>query len=141
MEQKIELAQKRLAKLEKAIANLLDMAELHPSVDLIRRLNEREAERDSVQQEIDLLYQQVKQDRLRVDEELILRELTEMRNTLGGGEFKVQKIVLKKTIDKIEVGPHHARLHYKFPLSILLFKRVRGVVSKVRQNDLMLVEL
>ena len=110
-------------------------------VDLIKRLNEREAERDTVQREIDQLYQQVKQDRLRVDEELILRELTEMRNTLGSGELNARKLVLKRVADKIEVGPHHARLHYKSPMSILLLERVRGIVSKVRQNDLMLVEL
>ena len=127
IEQKITLAQKRLTKLEKAIANLLDMAELHPSVDLIKRLNEREAERDTVQREIDQLYQQVKQDRLCVDEEFILRELSEMRNTLDSGELRARKLVLKKAVEKIEVGRDVARLHYKFPLSILWFKRVRGL--------------
>ena len=41
----------------------------------------------------------------------------------------------------MEVGRDVARLHYKFPLYNLLLERVRGVVSKVRQDDLMLVEL
>jgi len=31
----------------------LDMAELHPSVDVIKRLNEREAERDTIQRATD----------------------------------------------------------------------------------------
>ena len=68
---------------------MLDMAALHPSVDLIKRLNEREAERDTVQREIDQLYQQVRQDSLCVDEEFILRELAEMRNTLDSGELRL----------------------------------------------------
>lgn len=87
IEQKITLAQKRLTKLEKAIANLLDMAELHPSVDLIKRLNEREAERDTVQREIDQLYQQIRQDSLCVDEEFILRKLSEIRSALDSGSL------------------------------------------------------
>ena len=100
---------------------------MHPSVDLIKRLNEMEAERDTVQREIDQLYQQVRQDSLCVDEEFILRELAEMRNTLDSGELRARKLVLQKTVDKIEVGRDVARLHYKFPLYILLFKRVRGL--------------
>ena len=50
-----------------------------------------------------------------------------MRNTLDSGELRARKLVLQKTVDKIEVGRDVARLHYKFPLSILLFKRVRGL--------------
>jgi hypothetical protein len=72
-------------------------------------------------------YQQVRQDSLCVDEEFILRELAEMRNTLDSGELRTRKLVLQKTVDKTEVGRDVARLHYKFPLSILLFKRVRGL--------------
>ena len=106
---------------------MLDMAELHPSADLIKRLNEREAERDTVQREIDQLCRQVKQNNLRVDEELIVRELTEMRNTLSSGELKARKLVLKRVVDKIEMGRDVARLHYKFPLSILWLERVRGL--------------
>jgi hypothetical protein len=127
IEQKIEIAQKRLTKLEKAVANLLDMAELHPSVDVIKRLNERETERDTIQREIDQLYRQLKQTNVRVDEALIIRELTEMKNTLSSGELKARKLVLKRVVDKIEVGRDVARLHYKFPLSILWLERVRGL--------------
>ena len=64
-----------------------------------------------------------------------------MKNTLSNGQLKARKLVLKRVVEKIEVGRDVARLHYKFPMYNLLFKRVRGVVSKVRQNDLMLVEL
>lgn len=71
--------------------------------------------------------QQVKQDRLCVDEEFILRELSEMRNTLDSGELRARKLVLQKVVEKIEAGRDVTRLHYKFPLSILLFKRVRGL--------------
>ena len=110
-------------------------------VDLIKRLNASEAERDSVQRDIDQLYQQVKQNSLHVDEELILSGLTEMRNTLSNGELKARKLVLRRVVEKMEVGRDVARLHYKFPLYNLLLERVRGVVSKVRQDDLMLVEL
>ena len=86
-------------------------------------------------------YRELKKTNLRVDEKLIIRELTEMKNTLGRGELKARKLVLKRVVDKIEVGRDVARLHYKFPLYNLLLERVRGLVSKVRQDDLMLVEL
>ena len=96
-------------------------------IDEIKRLNASEAERDTIQREIDQLYQQVKQNSLHVDEELILSGLTEMRNTLSNGELKARKLVLRRVVEKIEVGRDVARLHYKFPLYNLLLERVRGL--------------
>ena len=80
------------------------------------------------QRGIGQLYQQVRQDSLCVDEKFILRELSEMRNTLDSGELRARKLVLKKTVEKIEVGRDVARLHYRFPLLTYLYsERVRGL--------------
>ena len=58
-EREIATNQKQLRRLEKAIANLLDMAELHPSADVIARLNQREQERDTLKRDQERLYRQI----------------------------------------------------------------------------------
>ena len=46
LEANLEAAQKKVKKLEKAIKSLLDLLEMHPSVDLLNRLKQREQERE-----------------------------------------------------------------------------------------------
>lgn len=58
---------------------------------------------------------------------MIVKLLSEMKRTLTSGELKARKLVLWEAVKKIEVGRDVARLHYKFPLYNLLFKRVRGL--------------
>ena len=82
------------------------------------------------------LYRQLKQTNLRVDEELIIRKLTEMKNTRSRGKLIARKLVMKRVVDKIEVGRNVARLHYKFPLYNVLLERV----SPLELKDVLIVE-
>jgi hypothetical protein len=55
---------------------------------------------------------------------------------LSSGGLKARKLVLKRVVDKIEVGRDVARLHYKFPLYNLLLERV----SPLELKDVLIVE-
>ena len=117
----------KLKELEKSIANLIDLAEVHPSVDVIKRLNSREQERDAIKRELDRLYKQIKRNDIKVSEELVISTLTDMQNALGKGELEAKRGVLQKVVNRIELGRNVARIHYQFPLTHLWFKRVRGL--------------
>ena len=114
-----EASQKRLRQLKGAIKNLLDMAELHPSPDLVGRLQQRERERDVEQNKLKRLHSQLKHQSLQVSEEVVTALLTEMRQTLELGEMKARQEILRQTVEKIEVGRDRARLHYQFPLKAM----------------------
>ncbi len=125
IEQKIETERKGLAKLNKAIANLLDTIELHPSTDLIKRLNAREIERDDIQNELDNLYHHLNKKNVSIETDTIINMLTDMKQTLSGGEINTRKMVIKKMVSTIEIGRDVAKIHYQFPLYNLYLERVR----------------
>ena len=125
-EREIATNQKQLRRLEKAIANLLDMAELHPSADVIARLNQREQERDTLKRDQERLYRQIEQRSVRVDQKLVVNVLTDMKRKLREGELKVRKQVLRQVVEQIELGRDVARLHYRFPLTHLYFMPPTG---------------
>ena len=125
-EREIATNQKQLRRLEKAIANLLDMAELHPSADVIARLNQREQERDTLKRDQERLHRQIEQRTMAVDQNMVVNVLTDMKRKLREGELKVRKQVLRQVVEQIELGRDVARLHYRFPLTHLYFMPPTG---------------
>jgi RNA polymerase-interacting CarD/CdnL/TRCF family regulator len=56
----VERQIKRLRKREQVAANLLDLAEIHPSADVLQRLREREQQRDLAKHALERLETQAK---------------------------------------------------------------------------------
>lgn len=113
---KFYINQKQLKEVEKAIANLLDIAEHHPSADVMTRLSKREQERDTLKRDLDRLHQQTETKNPKVDERVIVNLLTDMKHKLREGELRVRKLVLRQVVEQIEIGRDVARIHYRFPL-------------------------
>ena len=114
----IDEAQGRLRELARAIKNLVDMAELHPSPDLVERFRQREIERETEKLKLERLQQRLRQSVI-IDEEIIVAVLGDMKRTLGGGEIKVRQRLLQQMVKKIEVGHDYGRLHCRFPIENL----------------------
>ena len=119
LELKLELSQKHLRELDRAIQNLLDLAEINPSPGLLGRLRQREQEREVEQKKVKRLETQMEQQSLQVSNEMMIALLTDMRKKLELGEMKARQHILRQTVEKIEVGRDFARLHYQFPLKEL----------------------
>lgn len=119
IEGKLTDAERQLKSLDRAIKNLLDLAEVHPSADVLGRLREREGERNKKRSELTMLQNQISRQSVRVDERLIVSILADMKLSLNGAEMKARQHVLRHVVEKIIVGRNSARLHYKFPLKQL----------------------
>jgi S-adenosylmethionine:diacylglycerol 3-amino-3-carboxypropyl transferase len=109
----------KLKMMDRSIANLLDLAEIHPSADVLSRLREREQERDLKRGELTRLQNRLRQQLVKVDEKLIVSILADIKMSLNGSEMKARQYVLNQVVEKIKVGRDFARLHYKFPLNQL----------------------
>ncbi len=105
---------------------MLDMAEIHPSADVIRRLNQREQEQDTLKRDLERLYRQIEQQNIVVDQNTVVTVLTDMKRKLREGELKARKLVLREVVKKIELGKDVARLHYRFPMTHLYYMPPTG---------------
>ena len=54
-----------------------------------------------------------------MNDDLVVTLLTDMRLKLESGKMKARQYILQQTVNKVEVGRKHARLHYQFPLNTL----------------------
>ena len=115
VEQKIAEQQKKLISLDRVISNLLDLAEQYGPTSVIDRFRQREMERDTARRELHRLQSQLKQ-RVTVDPAVVVSILSDMRLNLLGREIAARQMVLRQTLEKIEVGRTKARLYYRFPL-------------------------
>lgn len=118
IEQKIFEQRQKLTGLDRAINNLLDLAEQHGSESVLGRLRQREAERDVARRELYRWQRQITQ-RVTVDPALVVAILSDMRLKLLGQDLKARRMILNQALQKIEVGRTMARLWYKFPLYVL----------------------
>ncbi len=134
VKQEIKRRQKQLASLDAAISNLLDMAEAHPSADVLNRLTQRENERKEAQLETDHLHRRLRNSQITVNRQALIDLLLNEKNTLMNGEVKAQQLVLDKIITGIELGRDRGRLHYRFPLSAVYLERVRGFELNLTLN-------
>ncbi len=116
IEKQISEQHNKVKATERAIGNLLDLAEAHGSDSVLQRLKQRERERDVALREMYHWQSQLKQKRIIVDKGLIFAILSDMRLVILGNEMSAKRSILQEVIEKIEVGRSEARLHYTFPL-------------------------
>lgn len=119
LEAMIEEKQARLRDIGRAIKNLIDTVEVHPSPDLVDRLRQREMERETERLNLERLQQRRRQ-AISIDEAVVMAVLGDMRRSLGGGEMRVRQKLLQQVVKKIEVGHNYGRVQCRFPLESLV---------------------
>jgi site-specific DNA recombinase len=117
IQEEIEAKKEKLQRVKAFIQRLIETIEMKPTPTLINRLEEREAERDQLQREIERLELRVKHTSLVIDHKYVAKFLGEMKDKLNGEEMEAKRLVLQTTLSKIEVGREVARLHTTFPLA------------------------
>jgi hypothetical protein len=119
-EQTISQKQKDLKETERAIYNLLDLAESFGSGAAAERLRQRESERAILVSEIKQLESKKVASTLEITPEAIQLALEtwhgEIEQAQNTGDVKSFKEVLSKFVEKIELGYKCAKIWYTFPL-------------------------
>lgn len=106
----------QLAEVEKAIENLLDLAERYGAEAAGARLLAREAEREELVKRLRGLERRRELRQLQVDPEVVKAVLSEMRGTLAGDDLQARRVLLKRFVERVEVSKESARLVYTFPI-------------------------
>jgi site-specific DNA recombinase len=117
VEREIDGVKRQLADVEKAIENLLDLAEQYGVEAAGDRLMKREAEREGLAGRLRKLERQRELHKLKVDPEVVKTVLMEMRGTLEGDEIQAKRVLLKRFVERVEVSKESARLVYTCPIS------------------------
>jgi len=113
----IARVKRMLSEANRAIYNLLDLAERDGSAAARERLVEREVEKTQLQSELRSLLARKAQSRLEVSEEVLSEALSQMRDDISTGDVAKKRDVLRRFIDRIEAERKRARLWYTFPLA------------------------
>jgi len=130
----IARVKRRLSEINRAIYNLLDLAESQGSAAARDRLAERESEKTRLKGELQSLLKRKERSKLEVSEEVLSEALSRMRADLSTGDVAKKRDVLRRFIDRIEAERKRARLWYTFPLLgqwVLYMGAPRGVWNKV----------
>ncbi len=113
---KIARVRRRLSEINRAICNLLDLAESQGSAAARDRLAERETKKARLEGELQSLVKRKAQAKFEVSEEVMKVALSKMREELDIGDVQTKRNVLRSFIDRIEAERERARLWYTFPL-------------------------
>lgn len=114
---------RRLSQVNKAIYNLLDLAERDGSGAARQRLTEREAEKAHLEGELRALQARKAQSTLEMSEDVLSESLSLMRDCLTRGDVSKKRDVLRRFVDRIEAEKKRASLWYTFPLPTGAIKR------------------
>jgi DNA invertase Pin-like site-specific DNA recombinase len=112
----IREAERRITGVDRAIGNLLDLAERHGANAAAARILEREREREELIQHLRQLERRQELSQLQVDPETVKAILTRMQWTLASGSLQAKRKLLKSFVQRVEVGGGDVRLFYTFPL-------------------------
>ncbi len=113
---KIARVRLRLSEVNRAIYNLLDLAERQGSAAVRDRLAERESEKTRLEGDLQSLLNRKARTKLELSEEVMRVALSKMREELDTGDVQTKRNVLRSFIERIEAEREQARLWYTFPL-------------------------
>ena len=116
LDSKVARVRRRLSEVNRAIYNLLDLAEREGSTAARDRLAQRESEKARLRGELESLLIRKARSKLEISEEVMTVALSKMREELGTGDVQRKRGVLKRFVDRIEAERERARLWYTFPL-------------------------
>lgn len=131
----IEHQQHRLSEVSRAIHSLMDAIELSPSTDLLTRLKQRQAERDALERQLQLLQNRIVVQQHLVNKDTILGTLAKMRLVFASDEIKPKQLILQSSVSKIELGRSVGYIYYRFPTEVLLER-----VNSIELNPLQIYE-
>jgi site-specific DNA recombinase len=120
LELRIEELHKKLADTERAIGNLLDLAETFGARAAAARLLEREAEREQLQREVMALEIRREQSHIEVSPSVVMDVIARAREGLTGEDLRVKQTLLRKFVDKVEMGNEEGTVWYTFPLAEMI---------------------
>ena len=115
----IEEARHRLNEAERAISNLLDLAETFGARAAGDCIIKREQEHEELTQTLVSLEMRRTHSKLEVSDEVILDVLTGAGATLTGDDIEARRSILGQFVDRIEMANERGRLYYTFPLEII----------------------
>jgi DNA invertase Pin-like site-specific DNA recombinase len=115
----IEETRHRLDETERAISNLLDLAETFGARAAGDRIIKREHEREELTQKLLNLEMRRTHSTLKVSDEVVLDVISGARATLTGDDIKARRAILRQFVDHVEMANEGGRLHYTFPLEII----------------------
>jgi len=118
IEHQVRELRREVARVEKAIENLVDLAERFGADAAGTRLLAREAEREALTRRLEGLKRRQELRRVQVDPEVVEAVLARMRGTLEGGDLQAKRALLKRFVERVEVvSKEMARLVYTFPIA------------------------
>lgn len=126
----IRETERQIADVDRAIGNLLDLTERYGASSAADRLLEREAERKELMQQLTKFRQRLELNRFQVDPQVVESILTRMQGTLADKSLRAKRRMLKKFVERVEVGEDDVRLFYSFPLPEI----VPGVANSLMQD-------
>lgn len=113
-------AQKQLADVERAIRNLLDLAETFGARAAAQRILEREAERDKLVSELRSLELRKQQSQIEVSDAVVLDVIAGARRDLESESVQARRVMLKKFVDHVDMDNERATLYLTFPIQYLM---------------------
>lgn len=112
--QQIGYERRRVNELEKAVSNLVNLAEQSGSPALLARLTERESELAVARRTVERLEEEARQEHLRINSEVIVSELMDIRRGITGRT--PQRSLLQQVVRRVTVGRELAQIEVGFNL-------------------------
>ena len=115
----IAQTERSFAQANRAIEELLDLAEKKGSAAAAGRLARREEEKARLEATLHRLRATQERGRATVSEEVLVDAIERLKRNLQEGSIREQRRMLKTFVQKIEVGKERGTLYYTFPLYAL----------------------
>ena len=109
--------ERQIAKKERSIDALVDLAEAEGSRAAAERLKAREQERDTLLSNLEYQRWRREHQRIEVTDDFLLSVLEEMASGVQEGDVAARRTVLGQFVSNVEVGRKRGKLWYTFPLS------------------------
>lgn len=116
----IERALDELKETSRALDNLLQMAELTPSLAVARKIEQREMEQREIKRRLQGLEAKARHTSLRVSPAQVAEELAGQRATLRDGALRARQALLRRVVERVEVSRDVAEIHYQVQLPTLV---------------------
>jgi hypothetical protein len=117
IEAELERKLAEVSELSKRRDNLIELGEQSGSQAVLERLARVEADLKAAQRELETLTTKKRERQpIRVDGSVILALIAQTQRDLNGHDLRPKQVRLQRIIEKVEVVPDAATIHYLFPL-------------------------
>lgn len=120
VDDKIERAHTELRETERAIANLVDLAEKFGADAAGERLVQREAQKKALERELHRLRALRANKRIQASPEVIADVLATARDNLTGDDIQARRTFLRQYVQRVDMSDEGGKIYYTFPLEVLV---------------------